>query len=327
MISNQPPPENDQRATQRLDPDSVDQTFPDANPDQPDVCQVVEVTTRDGRPLTFAVHTLAPLTPGEQAALGEIARAAAERALLDDPHAGVITELMLASMHARRLLRVRSEQDVATRLGLAVKTAADVIRSARAERVSRFRWAEEAAEADLRAVSEQARANVLAWLHAEAVWQRDRARAELKNRREVDPGHTLPARAAALEGTVDLLTSELAELRERAVPLPDDWRDRVMDAIGECDGEVAIELIQSWRADVPTDAPVSLERAADATCSVEWGVRWSDRKGVDVRDTEADAREHLGAFDGLDDVCGELVHRTVTHTEWLPASDQRGGGS
>lgn len=111
-----------------------------------------------------------------------------------------------------------------------------------AERVSRFAWAEEAAEADLRAVSEQARANVLAWLHAEAVWQRDRLDDEALKWTEIAGRHA---------EEVEQLRAELAELCGRAVTLPDDWRAQLSGVIepGDIFGEDDVfALIESWQA-------------------------------------------------------------------------------
>lgn len=127
----QPPEKNDHRAVQGLDPGSVDTETPDVNPDQPDQCQVIEATTRDGQPLTFAVHTLAPLSEAEQAMLGQVAQVAAERMARENPYGGVVTELMLAAVHAQVVLRDAGKAERADRLSAAVRAAADVIRAAK----------------------------------------------------------------------------------------------------------------------------------------------------------------------------------------------------
>ena len=106
-----------------LDPDRVDEHNP-----LDERCQVVEATTADGQPITFAVHTVTPLTSQEQAMLADIAQAAAKRMERENPHGGVITELMLVSVRSRALLRVAGHGDVAHRLGAAVRAAADAIR-------------------------------------------------------------------------------------------------------------------------------------------------------------------------------------------------------
>lgn len=136
---------NDYRAVQGLDPSPVDTEAPDVNQGR-ESCQVVEATTRDGQPITFAVHTVAPLTETEQAMFGQIAQAAAERMRRDDPYGGVITELMQASLRSQLALRSAGASQLADRLSAAVRAGADVIRAGRVERMSRFRWAEEAAE-------------------------------------------------------------------------------------------------------------------------------------------------------------------------------------
>jgi hypothetical protein len=61
---------------------------------------------------------------------------------------------------------------------------------------------------------------------------------------------------------------------------------------------------------------------------VEWGVRWhaGSFSAVDVRDTEAEAREFLAVVDGSGTQSqAELVHRTVTRTEWQAAADSLPG--
>lgn len=305
MIDVNEPEKNDHRATQGLDPGRVD-----------DRCQVVEVPLASGLSVTVSLRTVAPLSEREQALLGDVVRAVAERMEREHPRAGVVQELMLASLRSRALLRVAGHADVGARLGAVVRSAVSVIRDQSevdgcrraelaAERESRFRWAEEAARLDAElAVERLAHAGTqgerdagddfaeqvrgwlgvadetgwalgvrerIAYLRADAAAAEttlDHVRTSLIETLGVADDVSLPDVLDAFRSRVDerdagrlvldeqvLKQAELiAALRTQlaaTVRLPDGWRERVMDAIGECDGEAAIALIESWRPGAP----------------------------------------------------------------------------
>lgn len=95
-----------------------------------DTCRVYEATTPDGAAVPTLVLGSDELSEAGQAALGEIVAAAAKWSAENNPHGGVIQELMLASMRSRMVLREAGEGDLADRLAAAVRAARDVLKEA-----------------------------------------------------------------------------------------------------------------------------------------------------------------------------------------------------
>lgn len=86
----------------------------------------------------------------------------------------------------------------------------------------------------------QDREKELRWLHAEAAWQRDQARA-----------HTEEWKAAlgVYQGDIDTTPEEaVAALLAASVPFPDDWRRQMRRHVDTVETWIALQnLIDSWR--------------------------------------------------------------------------------
>lgn len=276
-----------------LDPSPVDTETPDVN-QAAEACQVVEATTRDGQPITFAVHTLARLTSAEQAMLGQVAQAAAERMERENPHGGVLTELMLAAVHAQVVLRDAGKAQRADRLSAAVRAAADVIRAAspalsvpgwperarRALAVADSAWGDATGDGDANPDYLVALAQSVAYVRddelAAARTERDNAYMASAGSREL-----LVAEQAATE----TLRAELAELRERA--------ETAIDLIDEYDGpHASFEDHPKWAA-VREVLRGESEPAA-----------WSCKCGMDVTDMVHTAERCYSAVKLVSEVDG-----------------------
>lgn len=123
--------------------------------------------------------------------------------------------------------------------------------------------------------------NLLRWLHAEAVWQRDEAWEELDEHNELALKYT--AENAELRAYSDTarhhqqqhaeayrelvkVRAELDAVKATAVVLPDDWTAQIHDAI-VVHGVSMESLIESWRSLPDTEAT---EQARPGLPSEEW---------------------------------------------------------
>jgi hypothetical protein len=91
-------------------------------------CRIVEVTVA-GETVPVRVNGAGDLTAEGTAALGEIVSVVATWTAETNPHAGVIQELMLASLHCRVALREARRGDLADRLSAAIQAAREALKA------------------------------------------------------------------------------------------------------------------------------------------------------------------------------------------------------